>query len=95
MQFSIISIVVALAATATAQYVSTNGTATAATSAYYPVGTAGAASGTAASTGSKPTSTSTAPFTGGASSNMAGSALGLIVAGGVAMVSFSSLEPHT
>jgi hypothetical protein len=89
MHFSIIPIVAALAVTATAQYVPTNGTATATTSAFYPIGTgAGSASGTAASSGSKPASTSTAPFTGGASTNMAGSALGLVVAGGVALVSF-------
>ncbi|KAF1829763.1 hypothetical protein BDW02DRAFT_602283 [Decorospora gaudefroyi] len=76
MQFSIISIVAALAATATAAHVPVNGT-----SAYYPTGT-----GTAAPT-VMPTS-STLPFTGGASmpTHWAGSALGLVVAGGVALV---------
>jgi hypothetical protein len=77
MQFSIISIVAALAATATATYVPTNGTAT--SGAYYPTGT-----GAAAPTGARPTST--LPFTGGAA-NIGSSALGLIVAGGVAIVS--------
>jgi len=77
MQFSIISIVAALAATTTASYVPTNGTASATP---YPSGT-----GAASSTVAKPTG-STLPFTGGAS-HVAGSALGLVVAGGVAMVS--------
>ncbi|KAH8633868.1 DNA polymerase subunit delta-2 [Alternaria alternata] len=75
MQFSIISIVAALAATATATYVPTNGTAT--SGAYYPTGT-----GAASPTGARPTST--LPFTGGAA-NIGSSALGLIVAGGVAI----------
>lgn len=77
MQFSIISAVAALAVTTSASYVSTNGTAT---SAPYPTGTAASSF-----TGTMPTS-STLPFTGGAS-HMAGSALGLVVAGGVALVS--------
>jgi hypothetical protein len=82
MQFSVISIVAALAATATATYVPTNGTAT--TAPLYPTGT-----GAAQPTGARPTST--LPFTGGAS-NIGGSALGLIVAGGVALVSFFHLQ---
>jgi len=81
MQFSIISIVAALAVTTTATYVPMNGTAT--SSAYYPTGT-----GAAQPTGARPTST--LPFTGGAS-NLGGSALGLIVAGGVALVSLIHL----
>jgi hypothetical protein len=84
MQFSIISAVAVLAATATASYVPMNGTATSA--AYYPTGT-----GAAQPTGARPTST--LPFTGGAS-NLGGSALGLIVAGGVALVSFLHVQLH-
>lgn len=76
MQFSIISVVAALAATTSALNLPTNGTAT---SAPYPTGT-----GAGSPSNAKPTS-STLPFTGGAS-HMAGSALGLIVAGGVALV---------
>lgn len=69
--------VAVLAATATAAYTTpTNGTAT---SAPYPSGT-----------GAVPRPTgSTLPFTGGAS-HLAGSALGLVVAGGVALVRFWS-----
>ena len=74
MQFSIISIVAALAATTSAAYTTTNGTAT---SALYPTGTSAVP---------RPTG-STLPFTGGAS-HMAGSALGLVFAGGVALVCF-------
>ncbi|KAH7069528.1 hypothetical protein FB567DRAFT_598835 [Paraphoma chrysanthemicola] len=72
MQFSII--IAALAATATAVTVPYNGTST-----YYPTGT-----GTGVP--SKPTSAT--PFTGGAAvpTHMAGSALGLVLAGGVAMM---------
>lgn len=81
MQFSIVS-VVALAATASASYISPNGTAT---SAYYPTGTAAPTH-----TSAMPTK-STLPFTGGAS-RMAGSAFGLIVAGGVAFVSLNCLD---
>ncbi|KAF1942728.1 hypothetical protein EJ02DRAFT_433770 [Clathrospora elynae] len=82
MQFSIISIVAALAATATAVYAPVNGT----SAAYYPTGTGSLpTSGTAAPT-KKPTAT--LPFTGAASmpTHMAGSALGLVVAGGVALL---------
>ena len=81
MQFSIISIVAALAATATASYLPTNGT----SAAYYPTGTGSNPSGTAAPT--KPTSQ--LPFTGAAAmpTQMAGSAMGLVIAGGVALVS--------
>ncbi|EDU45506.1 hypothetical protein PtrSN002B_000229 [Pyrenophora tritici-repentis] len=72
MQFSIISIITVLAATSSAAFTSTNGTTT---SAPYPSGT-----------GAVPRPTgSTLPFTGGAS-HMAGSALGLVVAGGVALM---------
>ena len=73
MQFSIVAFVAALAATASAVNVPSNGT-----SSVYPT-----ASGTGAV---RPTSTSQLPFTGAASVNT-GSALGLIVAGGVALVS--------
>ncbi|OAL49121.1 hypothetical protein IQ07DRAFT_588465 [Pyrenochaeta sp. DS3sAY3a] len=79
MQFSIVSLVAFLAATATA--FPGNGT----TSAYYPTGTGSLKpSGTAAPT--QPTSQ--IPFTGAASvpTHMAGSALGLVVAGGVALM---------
>lgn len=80
MQFSII--IAALAATATAVTVPYNGTAT-----YYPTGTV---SGTGVP--SKPTSAT--PFTGGAAvpTHMAGSALGLVLAGGVAMVSLATIS---
>lgn len=82
MQFSIISLVAALAATATATY-SVNGT-----SAYYPTGTGAATTVSASGTGSVPKPTSAIPFTGAASmpTHMAGSALGLVVAGGVALM---------
>jgi hypothetical protein len=79
MQFSII--IAALAATATAVGVPYNSTAT-----YYPTGTVSLKpSGTGVP--SKPTSA--IPFTGAAAvpTHMAGSALGLVLAGGVAMVS--------
>lgn len=79
MQFSIISLVAALAATASASVV-TNGTSTA----LYPTGT-GAVTVTGTAAPVKPTST--LPFVGGAD-RLTGSALGLIVAGGVALVSF-------
>ncbi|CAO2649024.1 Nn.00g099730.m01.CDS01 [Neocucurbitaria sp. VM-36] len=76
MQFSIVALVAAFAATTTASYLPTNGT----TTAYYP---------TATGTGSpsKPT-TSQIPFTGAAAvpTQMAGSALGLVVVGGVALL---------
>lgn len=83
MQFSVVSLVV-LAATASASFVprQLNGT----TPAYYPTGTGSVKpTGTAAPT--KPTSQ--IPFTGAATmpTHMAGSALGLVVAGGVALVS--------
>ena len=86
MQFSIVALVAALAATTTASYLPSNGT----TAAYYPTGT-GSLKPTATGTGSptKPT-TSQIPFTGAAAvpTQMAGSALGLVVVGGVALVSF-------
>jgi hypothetical protein len=88
MQFSIISLVAALAATASAAYAPVNGTTAA--SAYYPTGT-GAVIPTGTASPVKPTSA--IPFTGGASmpTHMAGSAFGLFVAGGVALVSVISL----
>jgi len=81
MQFSIVSIVAALAATASAAYVQTNGT----SAAYYPTGTG---AGIPTSTGSSAKPTSTIPFAGAASMPQAisGPALGLVVAGGVALV---------
>lgn len=76
MQFSIIALAAALASTATAVYVPNNGT-----TAYYPTGT-----GTGVPTG--PTATSSlASFTGAAApTQVAGSALGLVVAAGVAFI---------
>ncbi|KAL6706920.1 hypothetical protein ACN47E_005063 [Coniothyrium glycines] len=79
MQFSILAITAALAAT-TAAHVPANGTSVA----YYPTGTGSA----------KPTGTgilpsgSTTPFTGAASmpTHISGSALGLFIAGGVALL---------
>jgi hypothetical protein len=81
MQFSIVAIVAALAATSTATYLPINGTSTAV---YYPSGTV---SIKATGTGVMPTK-STVPFTGAASmpTGMTGSALGLVVAGGVALM---------
>lgn len=87
MQFSILALAAALAATTTAQYAATNGTQT--TAVLYPTGT-----GSAHSSGSSPSSpktTSTAPFEGSAASHLTGSAMGLIVAGGVALVRLFSL----
>ncbi|KAF2133991.1 hypothetical protein P153DRAFT_381163 [Dothidotthia symphoricarpi CBS 119687] len=76
MQLSIISLIAALAATTSAA-VAGNGT-----SAYYPTGT-GAVTATGTSTPVKPTSA--LPFE-GAADRMTGSALGLIIAGGVALM---------
>ena len=93
MQFS--TVILALAATASAQYAATNGTSSAV--APYPSSASSAAvapypsaSGTVSvkpsGTGAvKPTSSSTAPFE-GAGNQLTGSALGLIVAGGVALM---------
>lgn len=79
MQFSVLAMVAALAASASAVYVPVNGTSSAI---YYPTGTVSVKpSGTGAA---KPTSQ--LPFT-GAAAMPTGSALGLIVAGGVALVS--------
>ena len=81
MQFSIISLVATLAATASAVTIPVNGTSTA----YYPTGTVSLRpTGTAAP--ARPTSQ--LPFTGAAAvpTHMAGSALGLVVAGGVALM---------
>ncbi|KAF1845969.1 uncharacterized protein K460DRAFT_366817 [Cucurbitaria berberidis CBS 394.84] len=79
MQFSIVAIVAALAATTTANYVAApaNGTTP------YPTGT-----GSVKPSGSTAPTKSQLPFTGAASvpTHMAGSALGLVVAGGVAMM---------
>jgi hypothetical protein len=77
MQFSMLSIVAVLAATASAA--SMNGT-----SAYPTASGASKPNATGTSTLSKPTSS--VPFTGGAA-QVGGSALGMIVAGGVALVS--------
>ncbi|ORY09276.1 hypothetical protein BCR34DRAFT_615887 [Clohesyomyces aquaticus] len=83
--FSIISVVAALAATASATFVPTyNSTSTIAP--YYPTGT-GAPTGTAAPTVPVPSATfSTTPFPGAAPANVAGSALALVIAGGVALI---------
>jgi hypothetical protein len=76
MQFSIVSVLAAFAAVASASY---NGTSV------YPSGTG------VSSTGPVPTATSTtAPFDGAAGSNIPGSALAMVIAGGVAMVSLWS-----
>ncbi|KAF3044750.1 hypothetical protein E8E12_010243 [Didymella heteroderae] len=101
MQFS--TVILALAATASAQYAVTNGTSSAVAAASsavapYPSSASSAAavppypsaSGTVSirpsGTGAiKPTSSSTAPFE-GAGNQLTGSALGLIVAGGVALM---------
>lgn len=84
MQFSIISLVAALAATTSATYVPTYNTTTVA---YYPTGTS-APTGTG--TGPAPTASFTqTPFEGAAfanKQNVAGSALGLVIAGGVALM---------
>ncbi|CBX90404.1 predicted protein [Plenodomus lingam JN3] len=82
MQFSIISLVAALAASTTsAAYIQTN---------YTSIATPHVPAGTAAPTGSASpsTPTSSVPFTGGASMPQAisGSALGLVIAGGVALM---------
>jgi di/tricarboxylate transporter len=86
MQFSLFTLAAAaaMASTATAQYAVSNGTET--TAALYPTGTGSAHS--SGSAPSHPKTTSTAPFVGGAASNMAGSAMGLIVVGGIALVCF-------
>ncbi|KAF2474720.1 uncharacterized protein BDR25DRAFT_301367 [Lindgomyces ingoldianus] len=82
MQISLVSIVAALAATACATYVPYNST----TIAPYPTGT-GIPTGTAAPTGPAPTASFTqTPFPGAASANVAGSALALVIAGGVALI---------
>ena len=101
MQFSIFTITVALAASVSAQYAATNGTSATSSSAVasaavpYPTassvpfpsasgtGSAVKPSGTGATV--KPSSSSTAPFE-GAAHQLTGSALGLIVAGGVALM---------
>lgn len=100
MQFS--TVILALAATASAQYAVSNGTSSAVAAASsavapYPSSASSAAvapypsaSGTVSvkpsGTGAvKPTSSSTAPFE-GAGNQLTGSALGLIVAGGVALM---------
>jgi hypothetical protein len=77
MQFSLLTLVAALAATASANY---NGTT------YYPTGT-GTGSMKPTGTGVHPTTSMPPPFTGAATMPTGGAALGLIVAGGVAMVS--------
>ncbi|KAF9692355.1 hypothetical protein EKO04_009729 [Ascochyta lentis] len=85
MQFTIL--IAALAATVSAQY-AVNGTSTSSVAAVpYPSASGtGAVSVSASGTGaSTPKPTSTVPFTGGAS-QLTGSALGLVVAGGVALM---------
>ncbi|KAF2624369.1 hypothetical protein BU25DRAFT_348240 [Macroventuria anomochaeta] len=83
MQFSLITITAALAAVASAQYTITNGTSTSAVAPYPSA--SGTVSVKPSGTGSvKPTS-STAPFE-GAASQLTGSAMGLIVAGGIALM---------
>jgi hypothetical protein len=74
MQFSMFALTAALAATVSAQY-AVNGTSATATGAVKPSGTGSV----------RPTSQ--APFT-GAATMAQGSAFGMIVAGGVALVSF-------
>lgn len=85
MQFSVVALVAALAATASATY-PVNGTSTAA---YYPTGT-----GTGAPTVPAPTSSFTqTPFEGAATKQgVAGSALAMVVAGGVALVSLHKAQ---
>jgi len=78
MHFSLTTFVATLAATASAVSLHHNGT----TTAYYPTGTV---SLRPTGTGVKPTSQP--EFTGGAAMPTGGAALGLFVAGGVAMVS--------
>ncbi|KAJ4370395.1 hypothetical protein N0V83_004913 [Neocucurbitaria cava] len=82
MQFSIIALAAAFAATTTASYLPTNGT----TTAIYPTGTGSLSTATGTGSPSKPTSQ--IPFTGAAAvpTQMAGSALGLVVVGGVALL---------
>jgi hypothetical protein len=82
MQFSVVSIVAALAATASATTVPSYNS----TSVAYPTGTA-------APTGTVPSPTSTfVPFPGAASKQgVAGSAFAIVVAGGVALVSIHLL----
>jgi hypothetical protein len=84
MQFSVISLVAVLAATASAAYTPINGT-----SPVYPTGT-GAAKPSLTGTAAPVKPTSAILFTGAAARpvQVAGSALGFIVAGGVALVSF-------
>jgi hypothetical protein len=85
MQFSII--LAALAATASAQY-AVNGTSTSAVAPYPSA--SGTVSVKPSGTGAVPTKSS-APFE-GAASQLTGSAMGLIVAGGVALVRFTPSE---
>ena len=82
MQFSIV--LAALAATASAQYAITNGTSTS-TVAPYP-SASGTVSVKPSGTGAVPKPTgSTVPFE-GAASQLTGSAMGLVIAGGVALM---------
>jgi hypothetical protein len=92
MQFQI-TVLAALAATATAAYAPTNnGTVSAA---MYPTGTGSASKPTGTgSAGGKATPTSQLPFTGAASKASIGSAM-MVVVGGVAFVSFTcSFDLH-
>lgn len=83
MQFSLITIIAALAATTTAITLpSFNAT----TTAYYPTGTG---AGKATGTGHLPSTTNSAlptPWTGAANDFKAGSAMAIIVAGGAALM---------
>jgi hypothetical protein len=84
MQFSLLTAITALAATTSAVYVPVNGTTVAP---YYPTGTGSVPTGTGSPTGPAPTSSFTqTPFTGAAAGQMAGSALAMVVAGGVALM---------
>jgi hypothetical protein len=88
MQFSVASLVAALAATASATYVPSYNNVTSVVP--YPTGTSVVPypTGTAAPTGSVPTpSSSFVPFPGAASKQgVAGSAFAMVIAGGVALM---------
>lgn len=82
MQFSVVSIVAALAAVSSAQYLAPNGT--------HPHPT-GAPTGTG--TGAKPSAT--VPFTGGAAIATGAPAMAVLAAGAAALVSFAWFGPRT
>jgi hypothetical protein len=92
MQFSIFSIVAALAATSSAMYAPYNGTTTTSSAPYYPITTPTSTPAyypTGTGTGAPVKPTTAMPYTGAAAmpTHMAGSALGVVVAGGIALVS--------